>query len=217
MDVSTTFQAAADHVAFLSGRGDNPIPTGVLLDLYGLYKVATAGPCNVKKPSIFERKGLAKWSAWKRQSGLPADEAMQRYIQVLDAHQPNWRKGDVMSNSSAAAGPVFSCLASASDDDPLLAPLMQAASEDDTTELSRLLESGEAAITDVDEFKCSALHWAADKGSLSAISLLVEAGIDINCRDEDGLTPLQYAALAGENKSYNLLLELGADEQAEGI
>ncbi|CAF4434480.1 unnamed protein product [Rotaria magnacalcarata] len=43
------------------------------------------------------------------------------------------------------------------------------------------------------------------------IRLLVKYGADLNVRDEDGQTPLFYAANSGNISCLTLLLELGAD------
>jgi acyl-CoA-binding protein len=61
----SAFEAAAAHVASLAG-GDT-LNTEVLLQLYGLYKQATSGPCQSFRPSFFDRKARSKWYAGSRQ------------------------------------------------------------------------------------------------------------------------------------------------------
>ena len=34
------------------------------LEVYSLFKQATVGDCNTKKPGVLDQKGRAKWSAW---------------------------------------------------------------------------------------------------------------------------------------------------------
>jgi ankyrin repeat protein len=52
------------------------------------------------------------------------------------------------------------------------------------------------------------LHWAADKGHLDVIQLLLDAGADINNGREDHVwTPLMMAASNGELKAMTMLLE----------
>jgi ankyrin repeat protein len=53
----------------------------------------------------------------------------------------------------------------------------------------------------------SYLHFFAFDGNLSGISVLSEAGADLNKQDRYGLTPLHYAALmVNETQSSNSLM-----------
>ena len=56
-DLEDAFEAAAAYVATATGS----LQSDVLLSLYGYYKRATAGPCEEDCPSIFDRRGRAKW------------------------------------------------------------------------------------------------------------------------------------------------------------
>jgi len=58
-ETDPTFQAAAD---FVESHASN-VADGRKLDLYGLYKQATSGPCSTAKPSFFDLRGRAKWYA----------------------------------------------------------------------------------------------------------------------------------------------------------
>lgn len=58
-ETDPTFQAAAD---FVESHASN-VTDGRKLDLYGLYKQATSGPCSTAKPSFFDLRGRAKWYA----------------------------------------------------------------------------------------------------------------------------------------------------------
>jgi len=53
-----------------------------LLLLYGYYKQATLGDCNIPKPNnvIFDQKPLAKWKAWNNNLGMDKQTAMLNYI-----------------------------------------------------------------------------------------------------------------------------------------
>ena len=53
------------------------------LALYALYKQATVGDVSGKKPSRLDMVGRAKYDAWSKVTGLPADEAKQRYIDYV--------------------------------------------------------------------------------------------------------------------------------------
>lgn len=66
-NVDELFQAAADHIqAQVSARNSVFGSRDFQLSIYGLYKQALVGPCNVKKPSILDMTGRAKWDAWNK-------------------------------------------------------------------------------------------------------------------------------------------------------
>ena len=58
-ETDPTFQAAADFVQSHASS----VSDGCKLDLYGLYKQATSGPCSTAKPSLFDFRGRTKWYA----------------------------------------------------------------------------------------------------------------------------------------------------------
>ena len=45
-----------------------------------------------------------------------------------------------------------------------------------------------------------------------ALELLIAKSANLNLQDNEGMTPLHYAALAGRHEAYLLLLGAGADE-----
>ena len=68
-----------------------------------------------------------------------------------------------------------------------------------------------------DKRGCSALHWAVaqpgDSSQAACVRLLLDAGADINARDEGGITPLMNAAWFGCADAVRELLKRGADPQ----
>jgi ankyrin repeat protein len=56
------------------------------------------------------------------------------------------------------------------------------------------------------------LHMAASSGKLEMIEYLIKQGIEVNCQDKDGNTPLHFAALCGYTRGVSCLLALGADK-----
>ena len=59
----------------------------------------------------------------------------------------------------------------------------------------------------------TALHYAASAGCFEIVSLLVEAGVNVNVINNDGFTPLHWAAYGGHGRHtgcIELLLEAGA-------
>ena len=79
-ELTTTFQAAVAATQSLTQRPDN----ATLLQLYGLYKQATAGDNTTTKPGLTDLVGRAKWDAWNAMKGTSADDAMQNYIELVD-------------------------------------------------------------------------------------------------------------------------------------
>jgi len=56
----------------------------VLLKLYGLYKQATVGDVQGKRPGMLDFRGQAKYDAWAAYQGLTNDAARDRYIAYVD-------------------------------------------------------------------------------------------------------------------------------------
>lgn len=54
-----------------------------LLELYGLYKRVTEGVCYKEKPSIFNMKESAKWSAWCSKGKTSKRNAQEKYIALV--------------------------------------------------------------------------------------------------------------------------------------
>ena len=80
MSLEEQFSQAQERVNKLSRRP----PDLQLLELYSLYKQATAGDATGKRPGAFDFKGRAKWDAWKQREGLSREEAMRQYVELVD-------------------------------------------------------------------------------------------------------------------------------------
>lgn len=81
MSLADEFQAAAARVNGLPAAPANR----VLLDLYGLYKQATAGDVSGSRPGLTDFKGRAKYDAWSSRKGMSRDDAMRAYIAMASA------------------------------------------------------------------------------------------------------------------------------------
>lgn len=55
-----------------------------LLYLYGMYKQAKEGNCNVPEPSGFNVVDHAKWSAWNGNRDIEKSVAMAFYVSKVD-------------------------------------------------------------------------------------------------------------------------------------
>jgi len=82
-DLGTRFAQAQEDVNGLAERPDND----TLLKLYALYKQATQGDAAGEAPGGFDFVKRAKFDAWNAMKGTPADEAMRRYIELVESLQ----------------------------------------------------------------------------------------------------------------------------------
>lgn len=74
------FAAAKARVEKLSQRPSNE----QLLQLYALYKQASEGDVSGDRPGLLDIKGRAKYDAWSRCKGQSKDEAMRKYVALVD-------------------------------------------------------------------------------------------------------------------------------------
>eukprot|EP00388_Colpodella_angusta_P044166 GDKK01061940.1.p1 GENE.GDKK01061940.1~~GDKK01061940.1.p1 ORF type:complete len:182 (+),score=7.91 GDKK01061940.1:236-781(+) len=70
------------------------------------------------------------------------------------------------------------------------------------------------ATTDSEVGSFTALHAASANGDAMSMNLLIEAGADIEARDEHGCTPLFYAARKGRYDAVEVLLSRKANVNA---
>jgi acyl-CoA-binding protein len=55
-----------------------------LLELYALYKQATAGNTSGKRPGFTDPIGRAKYDAWSNKKGMTSEAAMEAYIDLAN-------------------------------------------------------------------------------------------------------------------------------------
>ena len=72
-------QAVADSKN-LPERPDNM----TLLKIYALYKQATDGDVDGKRPGFTDMVGRAKWDAWNELKGQSQEQAQQAYIDLIE-------------------------------------------------------------------------------------------------------------------------------------
>ena len=56
-----------------------------LLKIYALYKQATEGDVEGKRPGFTDMVGRAKYDAWTTIKGKSSDEAMQEYVDLIES------------------------------------------------------------------------------------------------------------------------------------
>jgi len=82
-DLKAAFEQAVAASKNLPEKPDN----ATLLKIYALYKQATAGDVDGKRPGFSDMVGRAKWDAWNETKGKAAPEAMQEYIDLIESLQ----------------------------------------------------------------------------------------------------------------------------------
>lgn len=80
-ELSSQFEQAVADSKNLPERPDNM----TLLKLYALYKQASAGDVDGKRPGFTDMVGRAKWDAWNELKGTGRDDAMKQYIALVDS------------------------------------------------------------------------------------------------------------------------------------
>lgn len=80
-DLNATFEEAVKNSTSISERPDN----ATLLKIYALYKQATEGDNEAKKPSFTDMVGRAKWDAWEKLKDTTLDDAKQQYIDLINS------------------------------------------------------------------------------------------------------------------------------------
>lgn len=80
-NLKAAFEAAVAGSKQLPEKPDNM----TLLKIYSLYKQATEGDVEGKRPGFTDMVGRAKYDAWAEQKGKSADDAMQEYIDLIES------------------------------------------------------------------------------------------------------------------------------------
>jgi len=79
-DNATKFEDAQKRVKTLKAAPS----TDQLLELYALYKQGTSGDVSGSRPGMLDFKGRAKFDAWTGKKGTAKDDAMKKYVALVD-------------------------------------------------------------------------------------------------------------------------------------
>ena len=79
-DLKAKFEQAVADSKNLPERPDNQ----TLLKLYALFKQASSGDVDGKRPGFTDMVGRAKWDAWNELTGTSVDDAMKQYVGLID-------------------------------------------------------------------------------------------------------------------------------------
>jgi len=200
-DLSSAFQEAA--AAVLNSPN---IETSSMLRLYGLYKQANNGPCNIPKPGIFSFTAREKWQAWNCLGTMNQSDAMSNYIDIV-------RSLDIPTKGLVLGVSRVSCMARSErqlrDEDKTVFDWLK---ESNAERVSSMLQSDPGLISRADESGMFLIHWAADRGDTNMIELLLDGGGDIDVVDGEGQTALHFASACGHHECICLLKRRGANE-----
>ena len=78
-ELEQKFEEAAAAAKQLPEKPDNE----TLLELYAFYKQGSSGDVTGEKPGFFDFVGVAKYDAWEKIQGMQADEAKQKYVDLI--------------------------------------------------------------------------------------------------------------------------------------
>ncbi|MGL6110355.1 MAG: acyl-CoA-binding protein [Rubrivivax sp.] len=79
--LTTQFEKAVAQSKSLPEKPDNM----TLLKIYALYKQASAGDVEGKRPGFTDMVGRAKYDAWAGVKGKSANDAMQEYVDLIES------------------------------------------------------------------------------------------------------------------------------------
>lgn len=80
-DLKARFEQAVAASKQLPEKPDNM----TLLKIYALYKQATAGDVEGKRPGFTDMVGRAKFDAWAAEKGNDSETAMQAYVDLIES------------------------------------------------------------------------------------------------------------------------------------
>jgi diazepam-binding inhibitor (GABA receptor modulator, acyl-CoA-binding protein) len=80
-NIQAAFDKAVAESKQLPEKPDNM----TLLKIYALYKQATEGDVEGKRPGFTDMVGRAKYDAWAANKGLSADNAKQAYVDLIES------------------------------------------------------------------------------------------------------------------------------------
>ncbi len=82
-DLKTQFDEAVNYIQ--NAEGDFQPSNEMKLEFYALFKQATNGDVSGKRPGMMDFVNRAKYDAWAELKGTSSEEAMQKYIDKLNA------------------------------------------------------------------------------------------------------------------------------------
>ncbi|CAL6326342.1 unnamed protein product [Bathycoccus prasinos] len=219
------FEAAAAYAATRIAEG--AVPEDCILELYGIYKQATKGDCDVKvRPTRLDIKGYAKFTEWMKHKGMTRVDACRMYVRVLESRlddlellpSPKKKSNTTNGGGGGAFGRSQSTMRRLEGEDGKEeereeeTSLLKAAKEGDFDKLLKCLRAG-ADANQRDAKGRTPLMFAADTGDVAITIQLMQLDADIGAVDDKGKTALHYATICEQVDVAEVLLEAGADPE----
>ncbi|CAM9973038.1 unnamed protein product [Ascophyllum nodosum] len=214
-DTERLFGMAANYMITVKGLA---LSSNQRLQLYSLFKQATEGDCNDPKPGLIDIVGRAKWSAWNGLRGMEPLNAMEAYLVKVVDLCPNWLEETQSRNPTDSTEMT---------QEEINKDLEWEGSDTEEAENGAGLELGVTFSTmaagqdNTEEWGASEeIFAAASEGNVERLETLVSGGARIDAKDDEGRTPLHFAADRGQAAVIFSLLALGAavdPRDAEGM
>ncbi|XP_044731696.1 acyl-CoA-binding domain-containing protein 6-like [Chrysoperla carnea] len=209
-ELTIQFNSASKHLQKLVST--SKIDDSLLLSLYGLYKTATVGKCDVSRPSWYELKAKQKWDAWSQVDDLPKEEAKDKYVTLIKKIDPSWEPytctSDVNTESWVNVSSMVNTEEELNESDKTIFDMVK---EGNVEKFKELLENNTIDINSLDENGLGLIHWVCDRGNDALLEIILENNGNVNLQAEDGQTGLHYAASCGHVKCVETLLKYGVD------
>lgn len=209
------FKIAADHVVNLASTMDSTR----LLQIYSFYKQANEGPCNTTRPKWYDMQAKQKWDAWNSLADMSPDTAKEKYIALVTECDPDWKlklqeKGSSGKNNSQNWVTVSSLNSNRTEEESNDAnkTIFDFCKDGDVWQVQTLLKTQPDLLNSLDSDGLGLIHWAADRGNLDVIKVLIALGCDISLRDQCGQTALHYSASCGHCDCVEFMLSQGIDK-----
>ena len=89
--------------------------------------------------------------------------------------------------------------------------LILAAHHGHTETVRYLVSLPEVDLNHQDSWNCTVLHCAAQENRSDVVQVLIDAGADIETKNDEGRSPLHLASISGELTTVKMLVKAGAD------
>jgi hypothetical protein len=148
---------------------------------------------------------------WQEIVAVQIEPILQNYFKANDWQKMNGEEDIIVVRIVPIARPVAIGSSGETLEVPDQTPLMQAASQGDTSAAQQLLAAS-AAVNSQDQNGQTALIYAcrSPKASAALVKLLLAAGADVNVRSRNGYTALLWAQTRNDGEIIRLLRRAGA-------